>query len=241
MEFLGLLLQILFLGAFLMWEGYNKKKGENLAMKEDSRGINYEGEKGKNLATKEDVVEITKKIKETETEFTNQTEQLKSQLSLLTNIKSEIYSTERNAIINANEKLYQWLSYIIMRLPTLDDNDDIDRYIKKMDDLYHEEQASEALLELFIDDDKIIKNTRKISDFIYTIHYNKQIILFKLKKQNSNPKLSVSELDELKNNTQDKLAGLIDKYEIVSPHIHDLRLDFKNYIYSKCLNKKSES
>lgn len=114
------------------------------------------------------------KIKEIETSFTNQTEALKSQLSLLTNVKSEIYSTERNAIINANEKLYQWLSHI-MRLPTLDDNDDIDRYIKKMDDLYNEEQTSEALLELFIDNDKIMKSVHEISDFIYIIHCKKKL------------------------------------------------------------------
>ena len=37
MEWIGLILEILLLGIFLIWEGYNKKKGENFAMKEDSR------------------------------------------------------------------------------------------------------------------------------------------------------------------------------------------------------------
>lgn len=59
---MGLVLQILLLGVFLIWEGYNKKKGENQALKEDSRDINYEGEKGKNLATKEDIAQITQQI-----------------------------------------------------------------------------------------------------------------------------------------------------------------------------------
>lgn len=62
MELGGLVIQALLLAGFLIWEGYNKKKGENLAMKEDSREINYEGEKGKNLATKEDIADITRKI-----------------------------------------------------------------------------------------------------------------------------------------------------------------------------------
>ncbi len=53
---------ILLLGIFLIWEGYNKKKGENLAIKEDSREIDYEKEKGKNLATKEDIADITRRI-----------------------------------------------------------------------------------------------------------------------------------------------------------------------------------
>lgn len=138
----------------------------------------------KKLIEKQAISGITNKIKEIETKFTNQTEALKSQLSLLTNVKSEIYSTERNAIINANEKLYQWLSHI-MRLPALDDNDDIDRYIKKMDDLYQEKQSGEALLELFIDDKSIIDNIHKISGYIYNLHIEKQIILYKLQKQNT--------------------------------------------------------
>lgn len=57
-----LILQIWSIGLYYKWESYNKKKGENLAMKEDSRDINYEGEKGKNLATKEDIAQITQQI-----------------------------------------------------------------------------------------------------------------------------------------------------------------------------------
>lgn len=57
-----LVLQIWSIGLYYKWESYNKKKGENLAMKEDSRDINYEGEKGKNLATKEDIADITRRI-----------------------------------------------------------------------------------------------------------------------------------------------------------------------------------
>lgn len=69
MEWIGLISQILLLGTFLFWEGYNKRKGENLAMKEDSRDINYEGEKGKNLATKEDIDGITKIIESVKNEI----------------------------------------------------------------------------------------------------------------------------------------------------------------------------
>lgn len=194
----------------------------------------------KKIIEKQAISGITNKIKEIETKFTNQTEQLKSQLSLLTHIKSEIYSTERNAIINANEQLYQWLSHI-MRLPALDDNDDIDRYIKKMDDLYQEEQSSEALLELFIDDKSIIDNIHKISEYIYKIHFEKQLILYRLQKQNSDPEINELKLNTLENEIKKKLIELIDKYGIISPKIRKLRLDFKYYIYSKCLNTKTEA
>lgn len=69
MEWIGLILEILLLGIFLIWEGYNKKKGENLAMKEDSRDIKYEEEKGRNLATKEDIAQITKEIEKVKNEI----------------------------------------------------------------------------------------------------------------------------------------------------------------------------
>ena len=85
MEWIGLTLQILLLGIFLIWEGYNKKKGENLAMKEDSREINYEGEKGKNLATKEDIAQITKEIESVRNEISAQN---KEKLNICTNAMS---------------------------------------------------------------------------------------------------------------------------------------------------------
>lgn len=61
--------------------------------------IAYFKEKGKNLATKHDIGEITNEIKNVKSKFTNQTE-------ILSLPKSEIYSIERNVIIDVNEKLY---------------------------------------------------------------------------------------------------------------------------------------
>nr|DAW14667.1 MAG TPA: Protein of unknown function (DUF2730) [Caudoviricetes sp.] len=81
MEWIGLILEILLLGIFLIWEGYNKKKGENFAMKEDSREINYESEKGKNLATKEDIAQITKEIESIKGNYNKSLELYKFELS----------------------------------------------------------------------------------------------------------------------------------------------------------------
>lgn len=77
---MGLVLQILLLGFFLIWEGYNKKKGENQALKEDSRDINYEGEKGKNLATKEDIAQITQQIESVKNSYNKALESHKIEL-----------------------------------------------------------------------------------------------------------------------------------------------------------------
>lgn len=80
MEWIGLILQIILLGVFLFWEGYNKKKGENQALKEDSRDINYEGEKGKNLATKEDIAQITQQIESVKDSYNKSLESHKIEL-----------------------------------------------------------------------------------------------------------------------------------------------------------------
>lgn len=80
MEWIGLILQIILLGVFLFCEGYNKKKGENQALKEDSRDINYEGEKGKNLATKEDIAQITQQIESVKDSYNKSLESHKIEL-----------------------------------------------------------------------------------------------------------------------------------------------------------------
>lgn len=72
MEWGGLILQAILLGGFLLWEGYFKQKGKNIAIKGDARGISYEGEKGKNLATKEDIKEITNTVESIKTEISVQ-------------------------------------------------------------------------------------------------------------------------------------------------------------------------
>lgn len=75
-----LILQIWSIGLYYKWESYNKKKGENLAMKEDSRDINYEGEKGKNLATKEDIAHITQQIESVKDSYNKALESHKIEL-----------------------------------------------------------------------------------------------------------------------------------------------------------------
>lgn len=173
------------------------------------------------------------KIKEIETSFTNQTEQLKDKLSLLTNVKSEIYSTERNTIIDANEKLYMWLSHLRQN-PSFDNNDDIEKYLRKMDSYYDKEQASEAMLELFIDDDSIIKIFKKISEHIFVTHIKKESVLYQIKKNNSDPKNKTEELSQKQKN---QLNDIADRIVAIYPIIQDFRRNCKKYIYSKSLAK----
>lgn len=105
MEWIGLTLEILLLGIFLIWEGYNKKKGENLAMKEDSRDINYEGEKGKNLATKEDIAKITKEIESVKDSYNKALEAHKIELQK----EFELHKYIMNLCLSMDKELIQRL------------------------------------------------------------------------------------------------------------------------------------
>lgn len=106
MEWIGLISQILLLGTFLFWEGYNKRKGENLAMKEDSRDINYEGEKGKNLATKEDIDGITKIIESVKNEISFESQRKHTFIEERTNRYIEILHLVEELQLYKSQLLY---------------------------------------------------------------------------------------------------------------------------------------
>lgn len=158
---------------------------------------------------------------------------LKSQLSLLTNVKSEIYFTERNAIIDANEKLYMWLSHLKQN-PSFDNNDEIEKYLREMDSHYDKEQASEAMLELFIDDDSIIKIFKTISEHILVTQTKKELVLYQIKKNNSDSKNKTEELGQEQKN---KLDDVTNRIVEIHPIIQEFRRNCKKYIYSKSLAK----
>lgn len=57
---------------------------------------------------------------------------------------------------------------------------------------------------------------------------------------NSKPKTEISKSDNFENEINNELMKLLDRYKVISPLIHKIRLDCKNYIYSKCLNRNVE-
>lgn len=101
-----LILQIWCIGLYYKWESYNKKKGENLAMKEDSRDINYEGEKGKNLATKEDIDGITKIIESVKNEISFESQRKHTFIEERTNRYIEILHLVEELQLYKSQLLY---------------------------------------------------------------------------------------------------------------------------------------
>lgn len=234
MEWVGLILEILLLGIFLIWEGYNKKKGENLAMKEDARNIAYENEKGKNLATKEDIESITKEIKSIEAQFTNKTELLKSKLSLLNNIKQEIFLTEKNIVIEVNKKIYG-LNSFLKKSPIINNRNDINLYRNKVENLLSDEESYIALLYLFVNNKKLFYKAEKISQDLYIISVKHILDLFDIENK-------MLGFEAIQNNYKKDILKEIDKIENeIDSLVLDFMSDCKDYLYTEYLDKKPET
>lgn len=102
MEWGGLLIQALMLGGFLIWEGYFKQKGKNIAIKDDARDISYEEEKGKQLATQEELEKVTKLA-----------ENIKSEIDNISYKKQDKFIQFKEAVIDFNLNTYILVEYNI--------------------------------------------------------------------------------------------------------------------------------
>lgn len=69
--------------------------------------------KGSNQATKEDIGEITEIVESIKTDLSQQTEQLKAQLSLDNQHLLNLKNAERDALFDFNRKFSAWLYYLV--------------------------------------------------------------------------------------------------------------------------------
>lgn len=128
--------------------------------------IVYFKEKGKNLATKEDIGEITKEIKSIESNFINETEKLKAELNLLTNIEIGLISEKRNVIAELHASLQKWMYAIIhLDMNCYDNNNICYNSIEKINNLYNDVLTKEAVFKIYIEDENL-------RSYIYDINKN---------------------------------------------------------------------
>lgn len=83
------LLELAIIALLIIGKGYFSKKGENVAIVEDSRNISYESKKGENLATKEDIEELTRRI-----------ELVKNEISFENQRKHDFINQRTNRLLN---------------------------------------------------------------------------------------------------------------------------------------------
>lgn len=125
----------------------------------------YFGEKGKNIATKEDIEEITTLVEQVKHSFTKETEYLKANLGLLTNIHSNLISEERAAIIDYNDKYFSWLNKLIdSSLGDADkfNNSDLEMQSKMISDSYRDLSSSETRFTLFVENETLLSSASKM-------------------------------------------------------------------------------
>lgn len=126
--------------------------------------IFYFREKGKNLATKEDIADITRKMEAVKQQFTNDTEKLKNALAILANVQTSVASVERNAIIDFNKSLFSYLNLIRTGLPIHDSssNEELDKFLKRLEGMRQHTQQDLILFNLFIKDRTLLKESAEL-------------------------------------------------------------------------------
>lgn len=120
----------------------------------------YFQEKGKNLATNEDIEELTNKVESVKQNFIEKNANIKAKLDLLTNLQINHKNDERKTIIEFHKIIRKWIGLLTESSPTLiDDYDDqeIQNKIHQYELTYNEVRGAEAMLELFVNDEKLTK------------------------------------------------------------------------------------
>lgn len=126
---------------------------------------NYFNEKGKLLAQKEDIAEITEKIESVKSEFSKETERLKTDLQRLLSLQISHRTEERASIINFYDKYNQWL-YALLEInfgaysrSNVSDLAEKRIYVERF---YAETSVAQSKLRLLVKDDNIISLSHKL-------------------------------------------------------------------------------
>lgn len=139
----------------------------------------------KKIIEKQAISGITKKIKEIETKFTNQTEELKGQLSILTNVQTEISAIERNVIIDFNKQLFSFIHFIVAGIDKCTDNEALDLYIKKLSDFSIQTTNNLPLFTLFIEDEGLCRSASDLLNLALEMEKERQLDVINLKIKNT--------------------------------------------------------
>lgn len=139
----------------------------------------------KKLIEKQAISGITNKIKDIETKFTNQTEELKSQLSILTNIQTDISAIERDVIIDFNKHLFSFVNFIAAGIEDCTNNNAIDFYVKKLYDFGLQTANCLPLLTLFVENENLCQKASDLLNLTLEMEKERCIDIIKLKMINT--------------------------------------------------------
>lgn len=145
----------------------------------------YAKRKGSNLADKQDIEEITQKIEQVKNQFTQETEFLKSNLQFIITNQLQYTNEERNAIINFFDCHSKWLNLGLQDLTFngyLKNNiDDLIQKDRQLDDLFTQTNIAQNRISLLVDNGQLVLLSHQL--IIKTLEYNHwtKNLLFKLR------------------------------------------------------------
>lgn len=134
----ALLLVVFAQGYIAYWIWYMKKKGENIATKEDLRQL----------------TEIEQEVKE---DFNKRLEQLKSELSAISNQRISIASEIREVIYQYYEKYMLWFNKATTYTLPKYDEDTCNKYNQELTQRYSDLQIARAKIQLFIAEESFLQ------------------------------------------------------------------------------------
>lgn len=194
--------------------------------------IAYYKEKGKNLAQKEDIGKITEEIKAVEVKFINETEKLKTALSLITNIQTDIASIERNTIIELNKALFIFLDITTSgNIRSCSNNTDLDEYIDKLNDASERASESIILFKLFVDDNQLKQQANNLFIKILEMETERYKDILELKVMNEHYESSKNDKDLEIKQRRDKISKLIEKRKMFIKKMYDKQIKKYTEIY----------
>lgn len=199
-------------------------------------------EKGKNLATKDDIGKITNEIKIVESKFINQTEILKSQLSILTNVQTEISAIERNVIIDFNKQLFSFIHFIVAGIDNCTNNEALDLYAKRLNDFFIQAANCLPLLTLFIKDENLCQKASDLFSMSLQMEKERQLDVINLKIKNTEIE-SINDPKLIENKNNERIKFMNEMFtkptricESNKSLICNFQKDCREYIY-RLLNK----
>jgi len=141
---------------------------------------NYIGEKLKNIATHEDIGKITNEVEDIKQTFTIQNENLKQQLSVLTNKENVLFAEEKEALLAYLSAWNIWnsqLEKMVDRFIMIEEEEEndwftlLDKFEEENDKTNDKIQICVSKLELFITDEFIIKTVHDLNYETYQFQF----------------------------------------------------------------------
>lgn len=130
---------------------------------------------------------ITRKVESVKKELEEDFAKTKSKIDLIYNLELDEIKNEKTALINFHKIFYEWFNNLTNSLNIIDekDNNEIRNIINKYDNLYLKLLNKYSVLELYIDDNKLIKQIDDLKIKILTeLSQNPQSTLLKLVHNN---------------------------------------------------------